>query len=186
MPVPRATVVYDIHDAKIYKLLTDPVGGSPTFGPAVDVPGMAEFSVDPNFVTQELKGDAKVIAKKGRADRFTVSVTYGKIALDVQGVLMGGTITDTGTTPAMVGEWSMPGTNSLQYFKMEASIEDVELGLQQVQVILYKCQLTGGTLISGATDTFGQPTLEIDAIPLDSTDQMARVRFMETKVALSA
>lgn len=139
--------------------------------------------MDPNFVTAELKGDARVIAKKGRTDRFTCKATYGKIELDVLSVVLGGTVTDNGNTDTT---WSLLGDNELPYFKVEYKIEDLDLGLGDLHVVLYKCQLTGGTLVSGKTDEFGQPEMEIEAIPTESDDMMGDIVFYASVTPLSS
>lgn len=182
MALGHETVIYDVHDFKVYPLTAD-TGASPTYGAAVDVPGIAEVSANPNLVTAELKGDARVIAKKGRIDKITGSATYGKISLDVLEVILGGSVVDTGETSAL---YRLLGNNSLPYFKVEFKIEDVELGLGDVHTRLYKCQLTGGTLLTGTTDSFGQPTLEFEAIPLDSNDQLMDVELLDEPTDLSA
>lgn len=159
MPTQHETVVFDVHDCKVYKLLTDNAGSSPTYSSAVDVPGIAEVSLDPNLLTAELKGDAKVIAKKGRIDKVNLSATYGKLALDVLGVVLGGTNTDQ----AGSARWRLAGTNSLPYFKIVFVINDADVG--QVKVTLYKAQVTGGTLLGQSSDQFGQPTMQVEGIP---------------------
>lgn len=162
MPVSHETVVYDVHDAKVYPMLTDPVNSAPTYGPAIDVPGIASVSTDPNFATAELKGDARVMARKGRVDRINLSATYGKVSIDVLKTILGGTIDDIADVSA---DWVLTGDNSLPYFKMAFVISDLDLGLGDLHVTLYKCNLTGGTLINGSTDSFGQPELSLEAIP---------------------
>jgi len=166
MPVSHESVLYDVHDFKVYPLLTDDVGEAPTYGPGIDVPGIAEVSTSPNFATNELKGDARVLAKKGRVDRFELDATYGKLSLDVLKTILGGAITDLGDVSA---QWILTGDNSTPYFKAEFKISDLDQGLGDLHVVLYKCNLTDGTLISGQTDEFGQPELSLEAIPLDGT-----------------
>lgn len=183
MSAGHETVVYDVHDFKVYELLTDSgASAAPTYGAAVDVPGIAEVSLEPNFVTAELKGDATVIAKKGRVDRVQVSATYGKVSIDVLDVILGGTIDDQ----AGSAEWLLLGANSLPYFKAEFKIADVELGLGSVNVKIFKAQLTGGTLLGGSSDQFGQPTLQLEGIRTDSDDKMVSVTFNVADTALSA
>lgn len=184
MAVPHESVVYDVHDFKVYSLTADTGASTLTYDAAVDVPGIAEASMDPNFLTAELKGDAKIIAKKGRIDKFTMSATYGKVALDVLEVIVGGVTSDVDTNHA---RWRILGTNSLPYFKAAFKIDDVEEGLGTVAVVAYKCQLTGGTLITGSTDEFGQPTLELEAIPVDNdSDLFVDVDFYDSVTALAA
>lgn len=183
MSAGHETVVFDVQDFKVYELLTDnSASANPTYGPAVDVPGIAEVSLEPNFVTAELKGDATVIAKKGRVDRVNVSATYGKVSIDVLAVILGGDITDTATS----AEWLLSGLNSLPYFKAAFHINDVELGLGSVNVVIFKAQLTGGTLLGGSSDQFGQPTLQLEGIRTDSDDKMVSVTTNTTDVQLDA
>lgn len=191
MPIAHETVVFDVHDAKVYPLLTDASGASPTYGPAVDVPGIAEVSIDPNIVTAELKGDARVIAKKGRTDRLNFSATYGKLALDALQVILGGTITDGGTGTDETSRYRLASPASLPYFKIAFSIEDVDLGIGNLTVTIYKAQLTGGTLIGSSTDNFGQPTFDAEGIALNGdldsdTGVMADWMLHETLTPLPA
>lgn len=164
--VAHETVVFDVHDAKVYSLVTDTVGGSPTYGAAVDVPGIADVSLDPNLVTAELKGDARVMAKKGRTDRYNFSATYGKLSGDVLMVILG--LTNPVNT-ATKARFRSKSPSPLPYFAMRFKIEDLDEGLGDLHVHMYKCQLTGGTLLGSSTDNFGQPTLECEAIALNGT-----------------
>jgi len=184
MAVDRQSVVYDIYDVKLYPLLTDEVGASPTYGPAVDVPGIAELSLDPNLVTGELKGDGgKVIAKKGRLDRMNGSITYGKVALAVLEASIGGAVTDPSAGEA---RWVLEGDQRLPYFKLEGKSEDVEEGLGDLHVVLPKCQITGGTFLQGATETFTQPTMTFEAFAPDGTNELIVVKFLANVTELSA
>lgn len=94
MPLPHQTVMFDVHDCAVAPLIADRRGELPVYGDYVDVPGISEVGLDPNFVTAELKGDARVIAKKGRIDRMNFSGTYSKLDLDVQKVILGTRVTD--------------------------------------------------------------------------------------------
>lgn len=185
MTVAHDSVYFDVHDFKVYPMLTDTTGASasPTYGAAVDVPGIADVSMDPNLVTAELKGDAKIIAKKGRIDKVTMKATYGKLSLDVLDVVMEGTLTDNGSTSA---NFRVLGTNSLPYFKAAFTIDDVELGLGSLQCTVHKAQITGGTLVTSKTDEFGQPTLEIEGIACESNDALFDVDLYAAKTPLSA
>jgi hypothetical protein len=167
MPITHASVVFDVNDCKVYPLLTDVAAASPTYGAGVDVPGIASVTVNPNIVSAELKGDARVIAVRGRTDRLSFSGTYGRLSGDVMGVIMGTTTTDTGTTPNQTAVFRMKSPASLPYFKIEFQILDVEEGLGDLRVVLYKCKLTGGTLLGTSSDNFGQPTFDADAIAIN-------------------
>lgn len=166
MPTNRSTVMYDVHDFKVKSLLTD-VATAPTYGTElVDIPGIASVNLDPNINSNELKGDAKVIAKKGNTDRFNISATYGRLSLDALVIFFGGTITDV-PTPSSV-KWALAGTNSLPYFQAQAQFLYNEV--QDAHLKAWKCQATGGSILDQSTDNFGQPKIDMEAIPCTSDD----------------
>lgn len=167
MPITHASVIFDVNDCKVYPMLTDVAGASPTYGAGVDVPGIASVTVNPNIVSAELKGDARVIAVRGRTDRITFSGTYGKLSGDVLAVILGTTVTDSGSTPNQLATFRLKSPGSLPYFKIEFQIQDVEEGIGDLRVVLYKCKLTGGTLLGTSSDNFGQPTFDADAIAIN-------------------
>lgn len=183
MPLAHETWTFDVYDFKVYPLLTD-TGASATYGAAVDVPGISQVSVDPNVVSAELKGDARVLAKRGKIDKFNLSATYGIISLDALVVLMGGAVTDTGETAS---EWSMAPGTKLPYFKAAFKTEDVETGIGDLHVTLEKCLLTGGTLLGGSSDEFGQPSMQIEGFSPNATNgKMIRVKMLDSVTALPA
>ena len=188
MPATTETVVFDIHDFKVYSLTSDSTSASPSYGAAVDVPGISEVSLEPNLVTAELKGDARVIAKKGRIDRFKVSATYGKLSLEVLDTIMGGSVDNTiGSGASEEAAYTLSSPAPLPYFKVEFKIDDLDEGLSTVHVQLFKCQLTGGTLLSQSSDQFGQPKMEVEAIQPDyASSPIVKIRLLEATTNLSS
>jgi hypothetical protein len=184
----RETVLFDVSDYKVYPLLTDSVSASPTYGAAIDVPGINKVSVDPNLITAELAGDAKVIAKRGKTDRIKVSALYGKLSLNVLVAIMGGAVTDSGTGSTEEATYDLlASAASLPYFKSEFKVDDLDTGLATVHCVLPKCQLTGAKLIDQAYTNFGQPSFDLEAIPPEfATTPMIRLRFLEAATNLSA
>lgn len=178
MAAQHESVLFDIADVKVFPLTTDS-GASPTYGSAVDVYGAAEASIDPNLVTAELKGDGRVIAKKGRLDRLQGAVTYGRLSLDVLEVILNVAASDPSGTQAL-GRFS--AGVSLPNFGMQFRIIDADNDVEDVIVKLYKCQVTGGSLLGQKTDAFGQPSFQWEAIGLDCAsgpwaDIMADIEF---------
>lgn len=164
MPIAHESVLFDIHDVKVFPLTSDLAGGSPVYGSAVDVYGAAEASLDPNLVTAELKGDAKVIAKRGKVDRMKSSITYGRLSIDVLTVILAATASDPSASKARA---RFLAGQALPYFGMMFRISDADNLIEDVLVRLYKCQVTGGTLLGQSTDNFGQPSFDVEAIGLD-------------------
>jgi hypothetical protein len=149
-------------------LTSDAVGASPVYGAAIDVPGIAQVSLEPNLTSAELKGDSRIIAKRGRIDRFNFSATYGKLSLAVLDAILGSTtVNASGVTPNMVQSLVVASPGSSPYFKLEFLIADVDAGIGSLNVKLFKCLLTGGSLFQSSSDSFGQPTLQCEAIAMN-------------------
>lgn len=191
MAAAHETILFDVHDFKVYPLTSDS-GASPVYGAGIDVYGIAEVGLDPNFITAELKGDGgKVLAKKGRVDRLTGNATYGRLSGDVLEVILGALASDPSATQSRT---RIKGGVSLPYFKAAFRIEDADNDIEDVLVTLYKSQITGGTLLGQSTDNFGQPTFEWEAISLASTgndengdpwlDVIADIDFYTVETAL--
>lgn len=161
------TVLFDVCDFQIQQMLTDVAGASagPSYGAAIDVPGVSAFSgFDPNIVSAELKGDCRVIARKGRIDSVKAHFEYGKQSLDVLQALFSGRLFDAGTQSGLRLAAGAP----TQYFKCTATITGVDVGLTNAQVVFYKATLTGGTFFDQTTDNFGQPKFDVEGIGIDS------------------
>lgn len=182
-----STIVYDVTDFRVWPLTADDGSASPTYGTGVDVPGIAEVSLDPNISSAELKGDGTTIARRGRTTGFTLSATYGKVDVNVLKTLLGGSTSTGGTANTEWINWTLKSSEaSTQYFRAAFQVLDVEVGLAAVTVYLNKCAVTGGTLMNQASESYGQPSVEIGAIqPNHATTPMIEVRLEESATTLT-
>lgn len=190
MAAATETILFDVHDARVWPLLTDAVGASPTYGTGVDVVGINQVGIDPNLVTAELKGDATVIDKRGRLDRFNVNATYGKLSTSVLDTILASTTTLAGSGSTETATARFAGGTSLPYFKFACQVQDVDLGLASLTVIVYKCQVTGGSLLGQQSDQYGQPNFTAEGIAINGTiggvHAQADFILAESLVALSS
>ena len=189
MAASTSAITFDVKDCKVYSVATDPSGQATTFGSAVDVPGIQEVSLEPNFITSEVKGDGGVVlAKKGKIDRLNFSCTFSELSLDVLAVILGQSVTAAGTGTAETATMPMDDT-SLPYFKVGFLIDDLQTSgdaLATVMVTLQKCQLTGGSLVSGSTDSFNTPNFTAEAIkPAGTPVRFGQISFAETAESLT-
>lgn len=196
MALSQQSVVYDVAAAKIYPLISDVVGGgSPTYGAGVSLQGVAAASFDPNVVSQTLKGDnGRTIARHGRTDMFTMSLTYGRVGLDAIAVMMGGSVVDSGTGSTEMQAFTMPGFNTLPFFRLEIQITDLDNGILDFHLIGWKAQIQSATFVDTKTDAFGQPQLSVQCIstsgsfaPYGATtgQQMTSMAFYATQTPLA-
>ena len=108
---------------------------------------------------------------------------------DVLKVILGGSTTaDTGVTPNQVSTYGMTNANNgLPLFKVAVQIDELDVGLGSATFTFYKCQLTGGSLLSQSQDGFGAPTFTADAFqPESATTNIFQMQVFETATALPA
>lgn len=177
------SIVYDVHDCKVYPLTADS-GASPTYGTGVDVPGIFAVTFNPNFVSSELKSDARIIDRRSRVDSFNFSATYSKLSLDVLDVVLETTLTDVGSTPNQIGRAVIEGGNEPPYFGIVVQLEDTDIDIGAIRLVVYKAKITGGTLVTSQSDTYGQPTFDASGIATDSHNRMAMLEFYETETTV--
>ena len=190
MAVAPQAITFDVQDCKVYTI-ADAVGGSYLASAGVDVPGVQEVSVEPNLITADLKGAGKVVAKKGKIDRLNFTCTYSELSLPVLEKILGGTTvaSDVGEAALGTAALSISG-GSLPYFSVAFLLTDLQTqdsgdAVASVKMELHKCQITGGTLLSGSTDDFATPSFTVEAIlPNDSTYGFGKVTFDETAATL--
>ena len=191
MAVAQSAITFDVQDCKVYPMNADPVGSAGyTIGTGIDVPGVQEVSVEPNLITAELKGDGKVIAKKGKIDRLNFSCTYSELALTVLETILGGGTVEAGTGDAESSALTIGG-GSLPYFKVAFLLTDLQTqdagdAVASIKMELFKCQITGGTLLSGSTDDFATPSFTAEGIIPNDTSSLGfgKITFDETAATL--
>ena len=187
--VAQSVITFDVKDCKVYQMSSDLASGSTAYSAGIDVPGLQDVSLEPNFITSELKGDGGVVlAKKGKIDRLNFSCTYSELSLPVLSVLLGQSITAAGTSGTFTATMKVDDS-SLPYFMVAFLLADLQHSVEDepatVVVTLQKCQLTGGSLVSGSTDSFSNPTFSAEAIlPYGDPVQIGDIEIAETAATL--
>lgn len=120
MPISHVTKMLAVDDAKIAKLMTDPESGTPTYGPLIDVPGIKQVALTLEFQTVELRGDNQRLDQGSILVGCGIAWTQGKLNLDGKAVIVGGTVVDSGVTPAQKATYSRGSADVIPQFKFEA------------------------------------------------------------------
>lgn len=135
---------------------------------AVMLPAARTFSFKEAETFEELTGNDKVEASHGAGPVVEWDLEGGGISLAVWKVLSGGTITESGTTPAMVKTYTKKTTDSRPYFQVQGRAISDNGG--DFGAIVYRCkadgsleaELAGGsfTLTKCSGKGYGDPTTE--------------------------
>lgn len=141
------TLPYGLRDVKL-TAYTNPTTLATT---TVDLPNSRTFTFEEAESFEELRGDDKVVATRGKGPSVNWSLESGGISLEAWQTLNGGTITSSGTTPAQVKTYQKLATDSRPEFQVEGQAISESGG--DFHVVLYRCKATdklSGSMGDGA------------------------------------
>jgi hypothetical protein len=122
MPMTNTPLPFGLRDVKLTPY-TD--GAATTLGTPVDLPNARTLSFTETEEFEELRGDDKVVASHGSGPGVEWELEAGGASFEAVRVMYGGTITESGTTPAQKKTYSKSVTDQRGYFKIEGqSISD--------------------------------------------------------------
>lgn len=129
---------YGLRDVKVapYTVLTGAVGTM------VDLPNSQTLSFSEAEDYQELRGDDKVVAKRGSGPTIEWELEAGGISLEAYVVLNGGLLTTSGVTPNVKKTYSKKSTDARPSFWVEGQAMSESGG--DFHVILERCKADGG------------------------------------------
>lgn len=187
MPLSRVTKLYSVQDAKISPLLTDPAGGSATYGTPIDVPGIQTMEISGDVETKSLRGDNGLLATNSVVSNIQVAVNYAKLSLDVLVAIVGGVVTDSGTTPAQTSTWDLgQATATLPPFKLEgvtpAGGTDIIGG--DLHWVLHRLNLSAFPALGFSQEDYRIASFSANASPLVSTGEWITAVINETAVPI--
>ena len=191
MPNSHVTKIYSVQDCKIAKLTADPAGGTATYATSVDVPGIRSLVLSQAMNPKYLKGDNTLLdADVTISEPWVGKLVAAKLSLDVEAVLIGGTVSDTGTTPNMVTTLIQSGGTASSptvpnYFKLEATASDMDLVGGDYHLTLFKCKITQANFLGFAEEDFMAYDLDIAAVPRLADGQWMQRVFNQTAVSIT-
>jgi hypothetical protein len=131
MALAALTLPYGCRDVKLR-----PIDSAGTVGSSVDLPAARTLSFTESEDFEELRGDDKVIAIRGKGPKIEWELESGGIALAAHKVMAGGTTTAAGVTPNASLALKKKVTDARPYFQAEGqSISDSG---GDFHVLLYK------------------------------------------------
>lgn len=188
MPLSHETKAFAVSDCKIAKLLTDPAGGSATYGTLTDVPGIKEVTVSGEVNSVSLRGDNTELDRNTSITGRTLTVSHAKVSLDVLAILLGtATTADTGVTPNQVATLTMSNTDTPNYFRLVAKTPTggADSPTGDVHYSFDKCIITSFPDLGLAEEDYRIVSFEAAAIPLVSTGRAMRIIANETAAVLA-
>lgn len=183
----------ELTDAKIARMTADTVGAAtPTYESTwSDLVGVTKISVAPKTETKKLYGDSELKDVYTKTTEIELDVEASFIGLDALKVILGGTVTDAGTTPNQTTVYSLLGSNSTPpYFKIEGKWNYTGVAdAADAHVILYKCKVTDPPTfdINDSSGAFGTMKFKAIAFPcLANSLGWFDIKVNETAAAIAS
>jgi hypothetical protein len=111
-------------------------------------------AVTRTYDSKQLRGDNQLLAVETLLVAITLKIAHGKLGFDVDNVLTGGTITDSGVTPNMKTSYKILPTDVPNYWKLEAQCVSAEPVGGDFHLIAYKGKVSGALDLGMAEEDF--------------------------------
>ena len=183
MPLSHVTKVFAVTDCKVRPLLTDPASGSPTYGSPIDVPGIKSVAITGTVETKRLRGDNTLLDADSVLTEVNVAIEYAKLSLDFHAALLGGTVTDSSTTPTQTASWDLTSSSKPLPFLLEAVSATADTIGGNVGFVLWKVSLSSFPELGLAEEDYRTHSMEGAAMPLISNGKWLTPTLYETAVA---
>jgi hypothetical protein len=135
MPLSTHPLPFGLRDVKL-----KPLEGA-TLGTAIDLPVARTFSFSESEEFEELQGDDVTAASHGSGPVVEWELESGGLPFNAFKAMAGGTVTESGVTPAQKKVFSKLASDSRPYFKVEGQAISDSGG--DVHGIVYRCKADG-------------------------------------------
>jgi len=136
MPLEDPIIGYGLRDVHVA-----PLDNTDTPGTWVDLPIAQTLSWSEDEDFEELRGDDKLQASRGKGAQIAWDLEEGGISLAAYKVMAGGTITASGTTPALRRRFNKKSTDVRPWFQIRGQV--ITDGGGDLHCVIYKAKVTG-------------------------------------------
>ena len=126
---------YGLRDVSLRPVVNGVVGA------AVDLPNAQIFSFEETEEFEELRGDDRVRARRGKGASVSWSLEAGGISLEAYAILTGGTQTSTGVSPNQQKKYSKKDTDARPEFQVEG--QSISESGGDFHTVLFRCKAEG-------------------------------------------
>lgn len=152
------TLPFGLRDVALYTLTTAGVKGT-----KVDLPNARTFSFEEAEDFEELRGDDKIVATRGKGPSVDWDLEAGGISLEALVVINGGAVTQTGTTPAQIKKYAKKATDQRPEFFVEGQALSESGG--DFHALIYRAKATDGVSGELADSAFFLTSASGSALP---------------------
>jgi len=181
-PLPAAALPFGLRDIKVKPYSNATLT---TLATGIDLPYARTFSFAETEDFEELRGDDKLIAVRGMGAGVDWELEAGGLSFTAMAAMYGGTVTETGTTPAIKRSWLKKTTDARPYFQVEGQAISDSGG--DVHCIIDRCRATDdmeGELADGSFWLSGASGRALPSLQTARADVVYEFVFNETPVSI--
>lgn len=181
-PLPAAALPFGLRDVKIKPYTNATLS---TLGTGIDLPYARTFGFAETEDFEEMRGDDKLIAVRGKGAGVDWDLEAGGLSFTAMAAIYGGTVTESGTTPATKRSWKKLTTDQRPYFSVEGQAISDSGG--DVHCIVDRCRATddmSGEMADGSFWLSGASGRALPSLQTARADVVYEFIFNETPVAI--
>ncbi len=167
MALTPVTRVFGVKEMKIYPLLTDPVGGTATYGTGVPLTGAVNLVLNGTIDSKYLKGDSIILDGDTVWDQLQGSVEYRKLSLDVMQV------------------YGIKSTDTLKIFRIDGRALAADYPTGDVLFSMPRCKLMDTPTMGFKEKDYQTSLFSFMILPRYSDSSWLTVTLRETAAALT-
>lgn len=179
------TKVFAVQQCKISPVTTDAAGGATAYGSSVVVPGTKALKVTGTVANVDLWGDNTYLDSDTMLKSVDVELDHAKLSFDLLNAMLGGAITDAGTTPNRTTTWNLSNPPTFGYFKIEARAAGVDVTGGDLHIVLAKVKLADFPQVGLAEENYQMFNLKCKAVPPLGTTPWLSIVENETAVTIT-
>lgn len=149
---------------------------------AVFLPASRTFSFSEAEEFQTLQGDDRTVASHGSGPTASWDLEGGGISLDVWAILSGGTVTESGVSPATVRTFTKKTSDSRPYFNVYGRAISDNGG--DFHMVVYRCKADGDLEAELANGAFQLTAASGTGFGNESTEKLYDFLHNETATPL--
>lgn len=160
--------------------------GLTTLGSGVDLPNSRTLSFEEQEEFEELRGDDKVIAIRGKGASVSWEQEAGGLSIPAYKTMNGGSSTTTGTTPNQVNSYNKKVTDARPYFQQEGQAISDSGGDFHARILRSRAdENLSGELSDGAFWLTGVSGRGLPALTTGKVDWLYEFILNETATAIA-
>jgi hypothetical protein len=161
-----------VNDAKIRLIVSD-AAAAISYGDRINVPGIQEVSIKPEFENDELKGDGVTLDTYSKILKVTGSVKHAQLSLQLLAAITGGAYADSGASGTEKRKFVWSSADNPAYFELDAQSTyqggSYAGGVGDCHFIIPKAKITSFE-VSMTNDAYATVSFDFDGVVLSYVD----------------